>query len=75
MPDTAPFRPLDSTKVDPLSPADTSPPHLQPLLVDIIGLSQLLCRSVPALERDQAAGRIPQTAADRPKQALAASKR
>jgi predicted DNA-binding transcriptional regulator AlpA len=30
-----------------------------PLLVDIQGLAVLLSRSVPALERDQAAGRIP----------------
>jgi len=59
VPDTAPYRPPDSTRIDLLSPADTSPPQLQPLLVDIIGLSKLLCRSVPALERDQVAGRIP----------------
>jgi predicted DNA-binding transcriptional regulator AlpA len=31
----------------------------QALLTDIVGLSRLLCRSVAALERDQAAGRIP----------------
>ena len=35
----------------------TTPP--QPLLIDIRQLAALLGRSVPSLERDQAAGRLP----------------
>lgn len=40
------------TETDPPSPA-------APLLIDIYALSKLLSRSVSALERDQAAGRLP----------------
>jgi hypothetical protein len=35
------------------------PPELSPLLVDIVGLSKLLCRSVASLHRDDATGRLP----------------
>ena len=38
---------------------ETPCPTANPLLIDIYALSKLLSRSVSALERDQAAGRLP----------------
>ena len=38
---------------------ESKPPTDAPLLIDIRQLAALLGRSVPSLERDQAAGRLP----------------
>jgi predicted DNA-binding transcriptional regulator AlpA len=43
---------MTATDTDPSTPT-------APLLIDISALSKLLSRSVSALERDQAAGRLP----------------
>jgi predicted DNA-binding transcriptional regulator AlpA len=37
----------------------TAPTASTPLLIDRPGLATLLCRSVPSLDRDDAAGRLP----------------
>lgn len=59
LPDTLPIRPSPEPAVaNSLTAAPATPP-MQPLLVDIAALAMLLARSVPALERDQSAGRIP----------------
>ena len=49
---------LHTAQAEPLAVADACPP-LQPLLIDIASLAVLLSRSVAALERDQAADRLP----------------
>jgi hypothetical protein len=58
------MRSLTLRQTDPDSAADPveSPParpDLPPLLVDLRGLSALLCRSEASLQRDDAAGRLP----------------
>lgn len=52
---TEKLAPLDDIKAT----LEVNAPAIAPLLVDITSLSQILARSIPALERDTAAGRIP----------------
>jgi hypothetical protein len=57
LPDTLPLTPHDD---DPARAAtDAAPPEPTPLLIDIQVFAKLVSRSVPSLERDDAAGRIP----------------
>lgn len=49
---------LHQSKGEPVT-APPPPDSLVPLLLDRPGLAVLLCRSVPSLDRDDAAGRLP----------------